>query len=138
MNNKLLKEIERAKQHLIIVEGKKDCRALEKLGFDNIFVIHETGKSFPEKIEQIQEIAGRDKVCILTDFDKKGKKLYLLLKSKFSELGIRMDNTLRGFLLKEKISHIEGLYKFLQHQNRNNYEKHKNNKNRKNKHKKHR
>ena len=66
-----------------------------------------------EKIEQIQELVGKDKVCILTDFDKKGKQLYLLLKSKLQEQGTRLDNTFRGVLLKEKISHIEGLAKFL-------------------------
>jgi 5S rRNA maturation endonuclease (ribonuclease M5) len=114
MNPKILKQIEKAKDHLIIVEGKKDKSSLQQLGFERIFVIHETGKSLPEKIEQIQELCSKkDKVCILTDFDKKGKKLYLLLKSKLSELGVRLDNTLRGFLLRERISHIEGLAHYL-------------------------
>jgi len=114
MNPKTLKQIEKAKDHLIIVEGKKDKSALQQLGFQKIFVIHETGKSLPERIEQIQALCGKkDKVCILTDFDKKGKKLYLLLKSKLSELGVRLDNTLRGFLLRERISHIEGLAHYL-------------------------
>ncbi len=113
MNQEFLKQIKKAKDYLIIVEGKKDRNALQQLGFQKIFVIHETGKSLPEKIEQIQNLVGRDKVCILTDFDKKGKKLYLLLKSKLSELGVRLDNSLRGFLLKQKISHIEGLAHFV-------------------------
>ncbi len=118
MNTKLLNQLEKAKQHLIIVEGKKDKIALQQLGFQRIFVINETGKSLPEKIEQIQELCTKkDKACILTDFDKKGKQMYLLLKSKFSELGIKMDNTLRGFLLKEKVSHIEGLFNFINNQN---------------------
>ena len=110
MNQQLLKDIERAKDYLIIVEGKKDKFALQHLDFENIFVINETGKSLPEKIEQIQQLCDKKtKVCILTDFDKKGKQLYLLLKSKLQEIGVRMDNTLRGILLKERISHIEGL-----------------------------
>lgn len=112
----LLKQIEKAKEYLIIVEGKKDKHALQQLGFEKIFVINETGKSLYEKIEQIQNLVGRDKVCILTDFDKKGKKLYLLLKSKLSESGARLDNTIRGFLLKQKISHIEGLYHFIENE----------------------
>jgi len=129
MNDRFLKQLEKAKEYLIIVEGKKDKTSLQKLGFQKIFVIHETGKSLGEKIEQIQEIVGKNKVCILTDFDKKGKKMYLLLKSKLQEIGVRMDNTLRGFLLKQKISHIEGLYHFLQNENKeNNWEKHKKNK----------
>ncbi len=119
MNDKIIKQLEKAKDYLIIVEGKKDKSSLQKLGFTKIFVIHETGKSLGEKIEQIQELVGRDKVCILTDFDKKGKKMYLLLKSKLQEIGVRLDNTLRGFLLKQKISHIEGLYHYLNKENKN-------------------
>ena len=117
MNYKFLRQLKKAKNYLIIVEGKKDKSSLEKLGFSRIFVIHETGKSLPEKIEQIREIVGKDKVCILTDFDKKGKKLYMLLKSKLVESGVRLDNTLRGFLLKQKISHIEGLFHFVNNKN---------------------
>ena len=114
INEQLLKHLERAKQHLIIVEGKKDKAALEKLGFENIFVINKTGKSLPEQMEQIQELVGKDKVCILTDFDKKGKQLYLLLKSKLQEIGVRQENSLRGVLLEQKISHIEGLAHFVE------------------------
>ena len=32
----------------------------------------------------------KDKVCILTDFDKKGKQLYFSIKSYCSENGIRL------------------------------------------------
>jgi len=114
MNQEILKQLEKAKDYLIIVEGKKDKNALQSLGFHNIFVINETGKSLPEKIEQIQGMCTKkDKVCILTDFDKKGKQMYLLLKSKLSELGVKLDNSFRGFLLKQNISHIEGLAHFI-------------------------
>ena len=109
MHKNIKKEIEKSKDHLIIVEGKKDKQALEELGFKNIFIINETGKSIYEKIEEIEEKAGKQKICILTDFDKKGKKLYLLLKSELSQRKVRLDNSLRGFLLKLKISHIEGI-----------------------------
>ena len=113
MEHELLEEIEKAKKYLIIVEGKKDLQSLKEIGFSKIFVINKTGKSLGEKIEEIRAIIGKEKVCILTDFDKKGKKLYLLLKSKLQEIGVKQDNTLRGFLLKEKISHIEGLSSYL-------------------------
>jgi 5S rRNA maturation endonuclease (ribonuclease M5) len=125
MNEKIIKQIEKAKDYLIIVEGKKDKFALQRLGFKKIFVIHETGKSLGEKIEQIQEIVGKDKVCILTDFDKKGKQMYFLLKSKLQEIGVRMDNTFRGFLLKQKISHIEGLDHFINKEEGHGWKKHK-------------
>ncbi len=110
----LIGSIEKSRDYLVIVEGKKDKTSLEKLGFKRIFVIHETGISLGEKVEQIQSLCGKkDKVCILTDFDKGGKKMYKLLKSKLQEIGIKQDNTLRGGLLKLKISHIEGLSTFL-------------------------
>ncbi len=119
MNPEFLNQIEKAKDYLIVVEGKKDKSALQYFGFKKIFVINETGKSLGEKIEQIQALCDKkQKVCILTDFDKKGKKLYLLLKSKLLESGVRLNNTLRGFLLKQKISHIEGLDHFIKNENR--------------------
>jgi len=111
---KLLKELDKAKDYLVIVEGKKDLATLKHLGFKKIFVINQSGTSLPEKIEQIQ--LANEKVCILTDFDKKGKELYLLFKSKLSELGVKQDNKLRSLLLKQKISHIEGLASFLEHE----------------------
>jgi len=115
-NEQARKEIEEAKSYLIIVEGRKDEQALKELGFNNIFVINETGKSLYEKIEEVEEKAGKMKVCILTDFDKKGKKLYLLLKSELSRRKVRLDNSLRGILLKLNISHIEGLSTFIKNE----------------------
>lgn len=100
--------------HLIIVEGKKDKISLEKLGFFNIFILNEHGKSLNERIEEIESIAKKKKVCILTDFDKKGKQLYLKIKSALSERPIHLDCKLRSLLLKTKITHIEGLAKFLE------------------------
>ena len=116
-NPNLSKELEQAKEMLIIVEGKKDFLALNELGFKNIFIINESGKSIYEKIEEIEEKAGKSKICILTDFDKKGKQLYLLLKAELSQRKVRLDNTFRGLLLKENISHIEGLASFMKKRN---------------------
>jgi len=116
MHTELPRQIEKAKDYLVIVEGKKDKAALEKLGFNRIFVFNETGQSLGERAEKIQELCSKkDKVCILTDFDRKGKKLYLLLKSKLSEAGVKLDSSLRAFLLGEKISHIEGLAHFIEY-----------------------
>ena len=110
----LKKELEKAKNYLLVVEGKKDKAALLSLGFKHIFILNETGKSLYEKIEQIEAISQKNKVCILTDFDKKGKKLYLLLKSQLAQK-VKLDNSLRYILLKSKISHIEGLASFMKH-----------------------
>jgi len=110
----LEKELEKAKELLVIVEGKNDEASLEKLGFTSIFVLKKGGKSLGEKIEEIEKLAGEKKVCILSDFDKEGKKLYALLKEEFIRRGIKMDNHLRKVLMDEKISHIEGLDSFLE------------------------
>lgn len=107
------KQLDKSKKYLIIVEGKKDLLALKELGFENIFVLNETGKSLYEKIEEIEVRAGKNKICILTDFDKKGKKLYLLLKSELCKRKVKLDNSFRGMLLKLNISHIEGLARFI-------------------------
>jgi 5S rRNA maturation endonuclease (ribonuclease M5) len=114
MRAEFQKELEKATKLLVVVEGKKDKLALEKLGFQNIFVINETGKSLYEKIEEIEIKAKKKKICILTDFDKKGKKLYLLLKSELGEKKVKLNNAFRSILLKQNISHIEGLASFIE------------------------
>lgn len=111
--DELIKEIEKVKNNntLIVVEGKKDKIALEKIGFHNIFVLNENGKSILIRIEEI--VKRKEECVILTDFDKKGKKLYHLIKSEFISNGVKMDNRLRNMLLKAHLSHIEGISTFL-------------------------
>jgi 5S rRNA maturation endonuclease (ribonuclease M5) len=115
-NPKLKSDIKKYVDYVIIVEGKKDVIAMKSLGFVKVYAIHKTGITIKERVEEIaNSVDKRDRVCILTDFDKKGKQLYLLLKKEFSELGgIRLDSSFRGVLLKAKLSHIEGLYSFMQ------------------------
>jgi len=100
---------------VIIVEGKKDVIALSKLGFEKVYAIHINGVSLRERVEQIAEnVCKKDKVCILTDFDKKGKKLYLYIKPICQEFGMKLDSRLRGLLIKARISHVEGLDSFME------------------------
>jgi len=114
-NQRLKQELSRFQDYVIIVEGKKDVVALSNLGFDKVYAIHITGVPLRERVEQISEkINKKDKVCILTDFDKKGKKSYLYIKPICQELGMRLDSTLRGILIKARISHIEGLDSFME------------------------
>jgi 5S rRNA maturation endonuclease (ribonuclease M5) len=113
-NPKLKQQIEKYWDYVIVVEGKKDVSSLKGLGFQKVYAIHSTGVPLKERMEQIAAVLEkRDKVCILTDFDKKGKQLYLLLKKEFGEMGVRLDSSLRGILIKSGISHIEGLYEFM-------------------------
>lgn len=113
-NPRLKADLEKYQDYVIIVEGKKDVLALKNLGFEKVFAIHQTSKPLRERAEEIvQYIDKKEKVCILTDLDKKGKKLYMMLKEIFQELGVRLDSTLRGILIKSQVSHIEGLDKFV-------------------------
>ena len=113
-NPKLKEEIQKFYDYVIIVEGKKDVNSLTHLGFKKVYAIHETGVPIRERVLKISEEVGRkQKICILTDFDKKGKILYFTLKELFQEQGMRMDSTLRGLLLVAGISHIEGIDRFI-------------------------
>jgi|SRR3989344_7456636 len=113
-NPKLKADVAKYINYTIIVEGKKDVLSLNNLGFQKVYAIHESGKSIKERVEEIsKKIEKREKLCILTDFDKKGKKLYFMLKSLFQEFGVKTDSTLRGLLLLSGMSHIEGLSSFM-------------------------
>ena len=113
-NPKLRQDVRRYLDYVVIVEGKKDVAALTALGFEKVYAIHETGVSLREKVEEIvNKVGKKERICILTDFDKKGKQLYLLLKKEFSQLNVKLDSSLRGILLKAQVSHIEGLYEFM-------------------------
>jgi len=95
---------------LIIVEGKKDRIALEKLGLKNI-----TELSKKPLFQIMEDISDKNKECIiLTDFDKKGKQLYGKLNSGLSRLGVKVNNKFREFLQKNtRLSHIEGLNTYI-------------------------
>ena len=115
-NPKFKQDISKFYDYIIIVEGKKDISALKALGFEKVYAIHETGKPLRENLSEIvAKLDKKDKICILTDFDKKGKKLYLLLKEEISQMpGVKLDSSLRGLFIKSGISHVEGIYKFFE------------------------
>lgn len=112
---KVKADIEKYSDYIIVVEGKKDVSALTALGFSRVYALHQTSVPIKERIALIaSQINKKDRVCILTDLDKKGKSLYLLAKSIFVELGVKLDPSLRDSLLRSGISHIEGLYHYLE------------------------
>lgn len=113
-NPRLEAELAQFKEYVIIVEGKKDVKLLNELGFNEVYAVHETGVQLIERIEQIKEfIPKRKKVCILTDLDKKGKKLYFEIKAICKTFGIKTDSTLRGLLLISNMGHLEELRDFM-------------------------
>ncbi len=115
LNHNLKQQIEKYRSHIIIVEGKKDVSALNSLGFENVFQLHMSSVPLRERISEIcKNITKKDSVCILTDLDKKGNQLYKFSKPVFQEHGVKLDSSFRGLLIKARISHIEGLPKFLE------------------------
>ena len=91
---------------LVIVEGKKDKAALQKLGINNIIELNKK-----PLFQIIEEIATSNEECIiLTDLDKEGKQLYSKLNSNLQKNGVRVNNKFREFLFKHtKLRQIEGM-----------------------------
>src|SRR3989338_400905 len=109
-NPKLKSDISRYIGQIILAEGKKDEEILRKVGFSNIILIHEDGVSLSDRMKSISKlIPKKEKVCVLTDFDKKGKMLYFKIKELCNENGIKTDSTLRGLILLTGILKIKEL-----------------------------
>ena len=96
---------------LVIVEGKKDKIALQKLGLNNIIEL-----SKKPIFQIVEDIANSNDECvILTDLDKEGKQLYSKLNSNLQKNGVKINNKFREFLFKHtKLRQIEGIDTYLQ------------------------
>ncbi len=92
----------------IIVEGKKDKEALNKIGVKKVVTL-----SKKPVYKVVEDTAKNNKeVIILTDLDKEGKKLFGKLNSGLQSLGVRVDKRPREFLFKKtKLRQIEGITK---------------------------
>src|SRR3989344_2294319 len=90
---------------LVVVEGKKDARALREFGARRILeldTVYTTVESIDEK-----------EVVLLVDLDKEGRKMYARLNDELSRRGVTVNNRLRHYLFKEtKIRQIEGLRRY--------------------------
>ncbi len=96
---------------LVIVEGKKDKIALQKLGVNNIVELNK------KPIFQIvEDIANSNNECIiLTDLDKEGKQLYSKLNSNLQKNGVKINNKFREFLFRHtKLRQIEGINTYIE------------------------
>jgi len=112
-NPKLKKQVKKFQVYVILVEGKTSINAFRKLGYEKVYSVHQTSVPLRERLQAITgELTKKDKVCILTDFDKRGKQIYTKIKSILEELGVKTDSTLRGILLKSGVKHIEEIEKF--------------------------
>ena len=96
---------------LIIVEGKKDKAALQKLGINNLIELNKK-----PLFQIVEEIADSNEECIiLTDLDREGKQLYSKLNSDLQKHGVKVNNKFREFLFKHtKLRQIEGIATYLE------------------------
>lgn len=96
---------------LVIVEGKKDKAALQKLGIENVIEL-----SKKPIFQIVEEVANSNEECvILTDLDKKGKEIYGKLNSNLQKNGVKVNNKFREFLFKHtKLRQIEGIDTYLE------------------------
>jgi 5S rRNA maturation endonuclease (ribonuclease M5) len=113
---KLLNELIEENQEVpIIVEGKKDRRALKELGFKGkLFSINHGIPLF----NFCEELARKHrKVIILTDWDSKGGRLAKALREGFAANSVKYDEKSRAKLArlcKKDVKDVEGLPKFLE------------------------
>ncbi len=93
-------------EKLVVVEGAKDRKALQRLGVKGIFCLEE--KPLYRVVDEVSAISSE--VIILTDLDSEGKRLYGRLKTQLQFLGVEVDNYFREFLFSNtKVRQIEGL-----------------------------
>ena len=105
----LIEHLEKLRSKVIIVEGKKDKKALNHFGIKHIKVINKPIFELCEELTEYEEVA------ILTDLDKEGKRLYSKIKANLSRQGIKIDDTFREFLFKNtELTQIEGLVTYIQ------------------------
>ena len=92
----------------VIVEGKKDEKALKLIGVRKVFCLNKK-----PLFAIAEDVASQNKkVIILTDLDKEGRRIYGKLKTYLQRSGVEIDNQFREFLFRNtKIRQIEGLSK---------------------------
>ncbi|UCG95788.1 MAG: toprim domain-containing protein [archaeon] len=104
---KLFSLLRELKEEQTVVEGIKDKRALEKMGFSDAHTINRN--------KGLYELAARftGKILVLTDFDPEGEKLAKKLSELLKKTGCKVDSSnrqrLRRLFLKNKINTVEGL-----------------------------
>ena len=91
----------------VLVEGKNDKIALEKLGFVSVFYLDSPLFSVVEFLERYDEIV------LFTDLDKEGDKLFKSLKHDFLQKGVRVNEKGRKALAKTPVRQVEELGKYL-------------------------
>lgn len=98
---------------VLIVEGKRDVQALNRLGVKGHFEIA-TQRSLSNFCENISRM--NEKVVILTDWDRRGNLLMLKMTKHFHSFGVNPNTLLRERLLsiaQKEIKDVESLHTFV-------------------------
>jgi 5S rRNA maturation endonuclease (ribonuclease M5) len=82
---------ESAKNKPVVVEGKKDARALQELGVNGtVLTVKTGGKSFLEAIAEIEALGAKE-VILLLDFDRRGVEGTRRLQRELERVKIKAD-----------------------------------------------
>ena len=117
--NKLLERLQQktAKGTLIVVEGKNDVNALQRLGITGKLILAKTsGKSFLDVITEIEQTKKREAI-LLFDFDRRGKEWTKRMASCLEELKITPNLVFWRMLLGlvgREVKDIEGLASYIE------------------------
>lgn len=101
-------------EHPVIVEGRKDERALRRIGLSGIVLRLDKGNSIFNFCENLRGRYGQ--VVILTDWDRKGGRLARALRDGLKANGVSYDDDFRrqiAFLVRKEVKDVEGLPKLL-------------------------
>lgn len=101
----------------ILIEGKKDEKALRELGIEGDFI---KVSGSPLNLFEIAEIAAESspKVIILTDFDKKGNQLAKRLSQDIQSLGSHPDTQIRRKIMGMTRKYIKDIQSLPKHINK--------------------
>jgi 5S rRNA maturation endonuclease (ribonuclease M5) len=108
---------EAAKGAPIIVEGKNDVQALQKLDVNGDFILAKTaGKSFLDTLSEVEK-KEKQEVILLMDFDKRGKEWTKRLTQHLEKMRIKPNSFFWKELLSlvgREVKDIEGLATYVE------------------------
>jgi len=111
----LLEKIKKEDKNIpVIVEGRKDMKALRSLGIERKIIKIKKGKSIFRIIEKLRK--DHDKVIILTDWDSSGGKLCYKIKKACKSNDIKYDIEYRKQMikfLKKEVKDVESIPTFI-------------------------
>jgi 5S rRNA maturation endonuclease (ribonuclease M5) len=107
---KLLAEADGSRT-VLVVEGERDRRAVQGLGWSGPVVLVHRGRPISATASGL--VAARAKVIVLTDWDTEGGHLARRLRDFLTAEQVRLDLDYRrrfGRILRGELTHVEGLF----------------------------